>query len=333
MRKHEIRSPMAFGNGAYVVHRMLEDYISGYRVAGYNPNWTLFPFILPAIVSTKGTDLIHTTPDYALFFYKKNIPMIITFQNYILDPWMQSHSSPLQRLHYTTDLRLWTQMAVNRADRITAVSHFTAQLVAQDLAVAAPIKVIYNGVNADLFFPAKQTHTEDNSIRVFFSGNLTHRKGAHWLPGISRLLHKKIKIYYTQGLRTRSALPDTPDLAPIGPVQFKDMPDRYRQMDMLLMPTVREGLSLAVMEAMACGLPVVASNCSSLSEQIDDGRGGFLCPVGDVKAFAEKINLLAESPGLRKEMGQYNRAKIEKKFTLDRMVKEYQKIFSEVLGE
>jgi glycosyltransferase involved in cell wall biosynthesis len=111
------------------------------------------------------------------------------------------------------------------------------------------------------------------------------------------------------------------------------MPDRYRQMDMLLMSTVREGLSLAVMEAMACGLPVVASNCSSLSEQIDDGRGGFLCPVGDVKAFAEKINLLAESPGLRKEMGQYNRTKIEKKFTLDRMVKEYQKIFSEVLGE
>ena len=57
------------------------------------------------------------------------------------------------------------------------------------------------------------------------------------------------------------------------------------------MPTVREGLSLAVLEAMACGLPVVASACSSLPEQIDNGMGGFLCPVGDVVAFAEKIKL------------------------------------------
>ena len=333
MRKHEIWSPMAFGNGAYVVHRMLEDHIPGYRVAGYNPNWTLVPFILPAIVSTKGTDLIHTTPDYALFFYKKNNPMIISFQNYVLDHWMQSHSSPLQRLHYATDLRLWTQMAVRRANRITAVSHFTAQLVAQDLAVAAPIKVIYNGVDTELFFPAGQPAERNGQIRIFFSGNLTERKGAHWLPKIAENLDKNITIFYTQGLRDSRRLTSLDNLQTIGPVAHHEMPNRYRRMDMLLMPTVREGFSLAVLEAMACGLPVVASNCSSLPEQIDDGKGGFLCPVGDVKAFAAKINLLAESPILRKEMGQYNRAKIENEFTLERMIKGYQKIFSEVLGE
>ena len=94
--------------------------------------------------------------------------MIITFHNYILDHWMQSHSSPLQRLHYATDLRLWTQMAVNRANRITAVSNFTAKLVAQDLPVAAPIKVIYNGVDTGQFFPAGQRTKGNRQIRVFF---------------------------------------------------------------------------------------------------------------------------------------------------------------------
>ena len=63
------------------------------------------------------------------------------------------------------------------------------------------------------------------------------------------------------------------------------------------------------MEDMASGLPVVASNCSSLPEQIDEGKGGFLCPVGNIHAFAEKINILADSPPLRKEMGKYNRMK------------------------
>ena len=97
------------------------------------------------------------------------------------------------------------------------------------------------------------------------------------------------------------------------------------------MPTVREGFGLAIAEAMACGLPVVASNCSAIPELIDDGKGGFLCPIGDVQAFADKINLLAESPRLRLQMGEYNRAKIEQKFTLARMVKKYQALFKEVL--
>jgi len=75
----------------------------------------------------------------------------------------------------------------------------------------------------------------------------------------------------------------------------------------------------------------VASDCSSLPEQIDHGQGGFLCPIGDVDAFAEKINLLADSPALRSSMGEYNRTKIEKHFTLKRMINDYRNLFDEVL--
>lgn len=121
------------------------------------------------------------------------------------------------------------------------------------------------------------------------------------------------------------------DLISVGSVPFEEMPNLYRDMDILLMPTVREGFGLSVAEAMACGLPVVASGCSSIPELIDDYKGGFLCPVGDVNVFAEKINILAESPSLRKEMGEYNRAKVEKMFTLNRMVNEYKKLFEEVM--
>jgi glycosyltransferase involved in cell wall biosynthesis len=323
---------MAFDNGAYVVHRMLEDHISGYRVAGYNPYWTLFPFILPAIVSTKGADLIHTAADYAFFFHQTHIPLIVTFHNYVLDRRMRSNSSSLQRIHYATDLRLWTQMAVSRACRITAVSHFTAQLASQDLDLALPVEVIYNGVDADLFFPVKKMHTRADRIRVFFSGNLTRRKGAHWLPAIAKKIEKNAAIFFTRGIGGKGRLIAKENLQTVGLVPFHQMPNRYRQMDILLMPTVREGFGLAVAEAMACGLPVVASDCSSIPELVDDGKGGFLCPVGDVEAFAEKINLLAESPRLRMQMGEYNRAKIEEKFTLARMVKRYEAFFDEVLS-
>ena len=83
---------------------------------------------------------------------------------------------------------------------------------------------------------------------------------------------------------------------------------------------------------MACGMPVVASNCSSLPELISEGKGGFLCPVGDVVAFAEKINILTDAPNLRHEMGEYNRSKVEKLFTGQRMVSEYKDLFEQVLS-
>jgi glycosyltransferase involved in cell wall biosynthesis len=180
-----------------------------------------------------------------------------------------------------------------------------------------------------MFTPAPNPRYQGSEVKVFFSGNLRIRKGAHWLPDIARKLNRNIHIFYTQGLRAKSSLPPAPNLDSIGTVPFEHMPDRYNQMDILLMPTVREGFGLSVAEAMACGLPVVASDCSSLPELIDHGKGGFLCPVGDVDSFAEKINLLAENSGLRKEMGEYNRAKIEKMFRLDQMVENYKMLFEE----
>ncbi len=328
----KITSPMATGSGAYIVHQILGNKISNYHICGYNPYWTLFPFLLPLTVSAKGADLIHTTPDYARFFYRESVPLVLTFHGYVLDGRMRPYCSLLINIHHLTAMRMWTRLAIKKAHTITAVSHFTAHLARQDLNISQPVKVIYNGVDVNQFTPASSSRPSRKEIRVFFSGNLIRRKGAHWLPSIAKQLQKNVHIFYTQGLRTRNSLASHPKLQSVGSVPFEDMPNRYREMDILLMPTVREGFGLAVAEAMACGLPVVASNCSAIPELIDEGKGGFLCPVGDVNAFAEKINLLADSPKLRREMGEYNRAKVEKMFTLDRMVREYQELFEEVLA-
>jgi len=332
LKKKHIVSPMTTGSGAYVIHSLLEKNIPEYRVSGYHPYWTLSPFLLPITVSTQNAKLIHTAPDYARFFYRKSVPLVLTFHNYVIDHWMRPYSSWFQKIHYATDLLLWTRLAIQKAHIVTAVSRFTASLVKQELNFSRSVKIIYNGVDVNQFTPLFSSKPTQKEIRVFFSGNLTRRKGAHWLPSIAKQLQKNIRIFYTHGLRTRNIFSSNTDLYSFGSVPLDDMPDRYRQMDILLMPSVREGFGLVVAEAMACGLPVVASDCSAIPELIDEGKGGFLCPVGDIDAFAEKINLLADSPKLRREMGEYNRTKVEKMFTLDRMVKEYQELFEEVLG-
>lgn len=332
MDKPRIISPIATGNGAYVVHRSLEKLITGYQVIPYSPYRTLFPPSLVPIGRQLKPALIHTTPDYAFFHAKKGVPLVLTFHNYVLDDYMRAYSSVLQTIHYQTDLKWFTKMAVGVASEITAVSKYTAGLARDEFGLNKDIRVIYNGIDESAFRPIKKPLTTKKSINVLFSGNLSTRKGVQWLLPILENLHPNISILYTAGLRGCNALPEHPRLINVGRVEYKDMPQLYQSADILLFPTVREGFGLVAAEAMACGLPVVATNCSSLPELVEDGVGGFLCGLGEVEDFANKINLLADDAALRKEMGDYNRSKVERLFTLKRMVDEYKTLFEEVRG-
>jgi len=331
LKNKKIVSPIAWGSGAFVIHRLLANHIPNYHIAPYSPLRTLMPWSIKSIALLKTAGLVHTTPDYAVFSAKKSTPLVITFHNYVLDKWIRQFASMGQIIHYMTDLKIWTNLAVKRASAITAVSQHTAEIVKRELCLKSPVKVIYNGIDIERFRPLAAKKPQKKETLIFFSGNLTRRKGAQWLPGISDKLCPHARIYYTKGLRNHSSLPESERLRSIGTVPYADMPRRYCDMDILLMPTVREGFGLSVAEAMACGLPVVATNCSAIPELIDEGKGGFLCPPGDVNAFAEKLNILASSPKMRREMGEYNRSKVEKEFTLVRMVKEYKQLFHEIL--
>jgi len=324
----KISSPLATGNGAYIIHTVLAENFDQYRVIGYHPYWTLVPFFLP-FFRENNCDIVHT-PDYAPFFINSNAKTVLTFHNYVLDAFMQPYSTTLQKLHYQTDLKWFIERSLKQAEKITSVSDFTAQLVKDDLSFDGDIQVIPNGIDTRLFYPQRQNH---NTItKVLFSGNLSRRKGAQWLPHIAEKLNENIELLYTRGLNKTKLTLTKDNLHCIGTVPYKDMPALYNSVDMLLMPAVREGMSLAVLEAMACGLPVVAADCSSMPELIDDGKGGYLCPLGAAEKFAERINTLSENPILCKQMGDYNRTKVEKQFTLKKMLGRYERVFEKAMA-
>ena len=320
-----IISPIAYGNGAYVVHQQLAKHIKNYKVIPYSPKLSLFPFAYYPIGRKESANVIHCTPDSAIFHLRRHIPMVVTLHGYAIDTELHPYSNLVQKIHGRTDLRWLHQLAVKYADVITTVSQYTANLAKNDLNIKKPIKVIYNGVDEQLFFPKKRNVGKE--IKVLFSGNLTRRKGAHLLLPIIERLDKNITIYYTSGLRERSKLLDHPRLQPLGNIPHNKMPELYQSMDILLFPTVREGFGLAAVEAMACGLPVVATNSSALPEVVTPKQGGFLCSLGDVEAFANAIQTLADNTSLRKAMGCFNREQVEQRFTLKRMVGEYRALF------
>ena len=82
--------------------------------------------------------------------------------------------------------------------------------------------------------------------------------------------------------------------------------------DLFLFSSRREGLSVSMMEAMACGLPIVASRVRGNTDLIDDGLGGFLVESDDASGFAGGIRKLLAEPGIREQMKQYNLQKIQR---------------------
>lgn len=324
-----ISSPIARGNGAYIVHKNIEQAIKDYQVKSYHSYRTLFPPSLWPLVGKIQPDIIHTTPDYASFHNRKNVPLVLTFHGYVLDAAFHKHCSTLQKIHYKTDLRWFTKKAVKAANVVTAVSQFTANLVQSDLGTKQSIEVIYNGIDEQKFKPIRKSKKAE--FRVLYSGNLSKLKGVNLLPMIADKLNSNIKILYTSGLRRRMSLAYHPRMENIGHIAHKDMAEVYQSVDLLVSPTIREGFGLGIVEAMACGLPIVATDSSSIPELVSHNEGGYLCDLGKIEQFADRINELAESPVLCESMGEYNRNKVEKQFTSDRMINEYKALFERVL--
>jgi glycosyltransferase involved in cell wall biosynthesis len=102
-----------------------------------------------------------------------------------------------------------------------------------------------------------------------------------------------------------------------------NIPEILHRLDIFLLTSHTEGLPVVIIEAMASGLPVVATDIAGIGEQVEDGENGFLVQVGDTEKIAALCARLIRNPEMRSFMGKTSRAIAEKKFSEDRMLHEY----------
>lgn len=108
-----------------------------------------------------------------------------------------------------------------------------------------------------------------------------------------------------------------------------DMKELYETSDCFVMPSLREGLSRSIMEAMASGLPCVVSKIRGNTDLVDGDKGGFLCDPTDSDIFAEVIGSLCRNASLCAKMSEFNKMKI-KEFDTSVVEKEMKNIYSVV---
>jgi sugar transferase (PEP-CTERM/EpsH1 system associated) len=112
----------------------------------------------------------------------------------------------------------------------------------------------------------------------------------------------------------------------------RDVSDIMRGLDCFVLPSLVEGISNAILEAMASGLPVIATCVGGNAELIEVGMTGKVVPRADHAALAAEIVAYFAEPAIARQHGGAGRARVERGFSLDRMVERYDVLYSNILG-
>jgi N-acetyl-alpha-D-glucosaminyl L-malate synthase BshA len=238
-----------------------------------------------------------------------------------------------------------TRYSIEQSDGVTSISQYLLRQTVEQFAIQRPIEVIPNFVNCELY-----CRTPDEGLR------------AEWAPnGEAILMHlsnfrpvKRIVDAVEIFVLVREKMPaklvmvgDGPDRAPAEELarkrgvqndvlflgQQNEVQRKLSQADLFLLPSQLESFGLAALEAMACEVPVIATNVGGVPEVVDHGVDGYLVEPGEVQRAAKyAIDLLSRSDRGR-AMGQLARLNAKKKFCANDVIPMYERYYERILSQ
>ena len=294
------------------------------KVPGRPPfNLPIFKKKLEKILSKEKTDLVHihstSMPPISC-----NCPVIVTAHWCIKEgtPIFYRPVKDLDALYRNILLPFYINIErklVQSCDKLTVVSRSQFDEFKKHYNVKA--EVIYNAVDTDLFSNNGSIKKDD---AILFTGRLCMGKGILELLYIAQMLkrsHPNVTIYlvgdgpfkkYFYSHIKKRVLSNVKLIAHVSHFEIIDF---YKRSRIYVLPTYYEGLPTTILEAMACKIPVVATNVSGIPEQIDDGTTGYMLPQGDVNGFYDRVVELLDDPAKQEKFGNMGRKKIIEKFT------------------
>lgn len=299
-----------------------------------HPFDTLLVRDLSAFLASEGVDALHSH-EFAMGIFGTVVAGALRRPHVIS---MHGNETILDRLRHRVLLR-W---AFRNSHAAVAVSHATRDHMVERLGLPCEaIKVIRNGVpvrEGDRRAARASLGLGFGEVLLLATGSLVERKGFHVLVDALGILDRrgeqlppwKLVIAGEGSFRAEieSRVSESQLQDRISLLGYRsDIPDLQAAADLFVMPSLWEGLPLAVLEAMCVGNPVVASRTSGIPEAIRHEEDGILVEPGDAAALANALSRLLSNPGLRGRLGAAALRRALDHFTVERMADEYENLY------
>jgi sugar transferase (PEP-CTERM/EpsH1 system associated) len=311
----------------------------GQDFGAYVRLWRLLRQLRPAVVHTRNL----ATIDCQLVALLAGVPARVHSE----------HGWDVYDLHGTRwRYRLLRRVVAALTHRFVAMSEDLARWLQRDVGVPREqVRQIYSGVDAERFRPRAVPRAgfgppgfaDDRSLIVGTAGRLEPVKDPlTLLRAFARLrelrpdLAPVLRLVFVGDGSLLPALREAARERGIDPVcwfagQRDEVPELLAGFDVFVLPSLNEGISNTILEAMATALPVVATRVGGSAELVQTGLTGALCPPQDPDAMANELLRYAEDAGLRRAHGAAAREAVCRRFTLARMVDEYRGVYRDAL--
>ncbi len=256
---------------------------------------------------------------------------------------------------FSSRLATWLGAAVERrlarwCDRIIFVNHFDCQR-AEELGIGRPEQriTIYNGISESVLARGRnvsrrelltELHLPDEALLCVFVGRLAPQKGLTYLLEAMATVqsHLDRPMHLALVGRGESQEQLTRQAASLGLADrvhflgFRDDGIRWTGgADVFVLPSLWEGHSISLLEAMGLARPIVASDIKGNRESITHGRDGLLTPPRDPQALAQAIVQLGKDPALARSLGTAAKAAFDARFTEERMKRQTWELYRDLL--
>lgn len=224
-----------------------------------------------------------------------------------------------------------------RVDKVICLTQSDAREIVKLGCHYSKIHIVPNAVDTERFRPCAKRETG----LIVWVGRFVPEKGLTYLLGAARILAKsphdfkflligfgplKTKI---ENLSNAYGLSEFFEFA--GSLRRTEIALILGKATMFVFPSLKEGMPISVLEAMACGLPIVGSDISGIKEVVTHGQNGFLVPPRDPKALANAILTLLEDDRLRRRLGSNARDLMTRKYSWDIIIDRLAEVYSKAI--
>lgn len=229
--------------------------------------------------------------------------------------------------------RVLQRWLTHRCDHVVAVSAATAKGLEKELGLAAGrVTVVHPGIGDEWFNVNGVDDDAGRPMRILFAGSLSYEKAPLTAVHAARMLGALVELRLAGEGSLREELEQASDVNTTLLGQVEDMAGLLAWADVLVLPSLTEGLPGVALEASASGVPVVASDVGGVSEVVTDGVNGYLVTPGDAAELASILKHLADDPELRAKMGKAARQRAWSDFRLRDSAERYARVFRSLIA-